>query len=423
MIRKLRKKFILTNMLLVTLVLLAVFAALLGSTAQQRRVESLGAMRMALEWGGKEPPRFEIGAAPPGPAADGDRTHGRENRQFAMTPVFCVTLDGDGAVEQMWSGGSVSVSDEVLSAAVEEALASGKAEGTLGGLGLRYLIDRQEDGAVRLAFADLSWERDSLKSLVPPSLLVGAGALAVFFLISLFLSSLALRPAEKAWQQQRQFVADASHELKTPLTVILANTGIVLSHRSELGGQAKWVEYIQEEAGRMKGLVYDLLFLARSDDGTHPPRRDPVGLSELCMGCLLPFESVAFENGVALESEITPGLSVVGDEAQLRRLVMILLDNAVKYAGEGGRAGLSLSRQQEKLRLEVRNTGAPIPPEHLEHLFERFYRVDSARGRGEGGYGLGLAIAQRIAEAHHAKISVHSGEEQGTVFSVVFPRK
>lgn len=132
---------------------------------------------------------------------------------------------------------------------------------------------------------------------------------------------------------------------------------------------------------------------------------------------------MAFEAGVSLESAIAPGVSVLGDEGQLRRLVMILLDNAVKYAGSGGRAALTLVRQQDKVRLTVHNTGAPIPAEHLPHLFERFYRVDAARDRAQGGYGLGLAIAKSVAETHHGKITVSSSAGTGTCFTVVLPRK
>lgn len=208
------------------------------------------------------------------------------------------------------------------------------------------------------------------------------------FFVSLILSSVALRPAERAWQQQRQFVADASHELKTPLTVILANTGLVLSHPEDtVAAQSKWLEYTHDEAEQMKGLVDDLLFLAKSDAARQPAARAETAISEVALGCLLPFESVAFEAGVALEHRITPGLSLRGDEGQLRRLMMILLDNAVKYAGPGGTVTLTLERHQERLRLAVHNTGEPIPPEHLPHLFERF------TGRTPHGTGAGAATA------------------------------
>ena len=229
---------------------------------------------------------------------------------------------------------------------------------------------------------------------------------------------------ERAWQQQRQFVADASHELKTPLTVILASTDIVLSHPSDLvSDQAKWLSNTREEARQMKGLVEDLLFLARSDDARLAFRPMETGLSQLVEGCLLPFEPVAFEAGVTLTAELSPGLTVQGDESQLRRLVRILLDNGVKYAGGPQPAvTVTLVRQQDKIRLTVHNTGDPIPPEHLPHLFERFYRADPSRDRAQGGYGLGLAIANSIVLSHRGRLTVTSTREAGTSFSVLLPR-
>ena len=172
----------------------------------------------------------------------------------------------------------------------------------------------------------------------------------------------------------------------------------------------------------MKGLVEDMLFLAKSDAARLPTTRLPVDMSELTEGCLLPFESVAFEAGVNLESDIRPGLYVSGDEGQLRRLVYILLDNACKYAGTDGTVSVTLSRPSDRLKLTVRNTGPAIPPEHLEHLFERFYRSDSARTREAGGYGLGLAIAKAIVQSHRGQISVTSSEAEGTVFTVLLPQ-
>ena len=270
----------------------------------------------------------------------------------------------------------------------------------------------------------MGWEADSLWPLIRSSLLVGALALGGFFVISLMLSGLALKPAEEAWEQQRRFVADASHERKTPLTVILTNTGILLAHSGDtIAQQQKWVEYIRDEAQRMRALVEDLLFLAKSDAGKETaPVTAPVDVSELTWSALLPFEPVAFEQGVEMESEIADQLTVQGNADQLRRLVAILLDNAVKYAGNGGRVKLVLSRPERGgVCLTVHNTGPAIPPEHLPHLFERFYRADDSRARTSGGYGLGLAIAKRIVDGHGGSITVSSREDASTDFTVRLP--
>ena len=229
MLKKLRRKFILINMMLVSLVLLIVFAVLLGSTSQRLRGQSISAMRLALKWGeSMDPPQIEI-ALPEGEEPDGGEP---EARQLAMVPVFGVVLDEEGKIDSYAPGGNIQVSQEALEQAVEEVRKQGVSEGTITKPShLRYLAEWDRDGTLRIAFADMRWERENRMDLVIPSLLVGAGALVCFLIVSLFLSSMALRPVEQAWEQQRQFVADASHELKTPLTVILANAGIVLSTR------------------------------------------------------------------------------------------------------------------------------------------------------------------------------------------------
>ena len=290
----------------------------------------------------------------------------------SMVPTFCVVLDMSGDI-RMTMDNYVEISTDTLTAAV--------------------------------------------------SLLIMAAALAVFFLISLFLSRWALRPVERSWKQQQQFVADASHELKTPLTVLLADADILLAHPDDtIASQRKWVEYMQDEAGRMRELVEDMLFLARSDSASDREQiRQTVALSDLCSNCLLSFEPVAFERGARLTDAVEPDVTVLGDESQLRRLIAILLDNACKYCGEQGTVTLTLRREGSRAVLSVRNTGDPIPPEALPHLFERFYRADSARARDTGGYGLGLAIAAAIAESHKGKISAASTAAEGTTFTVTLP--
>lgn len=409
MIRKLRRKFVLTNMLLVALVLLMVFAALVASNYQRLANQSRTALRAALLWSDEGPDRFEFAAGPP-----------EEASRVFMVPVFTVTLDENGEAAEVMGGGNVSVSSETVERAV--ALAQGE-EGVIPELDLRYLRETGPDGETRIAFADRGWERSTLWSMVGSFLLVGALALGAFFLISLLLSGLALRPAERAWEQQRRFVADASHELKTPLTVILTNTGILLRHPEQtVAQQRKWVEYIREEAQRMRELVEDLLFLARHDAGRDQAPAQTVDLAELLWSALLPFEPVAFEQGVTLESGIQSGVTVRGRSEELRRLAAILLDNAVKYAGPQGQVRVALARGEKGgACLTVRNTGPAIPPEHLEHLFERFYRADNSRARSSGGYGLGLAIAKSIVDSHRGTITVQSREEEGTCFTVRLP--
>ncbi|MGE4353062.1 MAG: sensor histidine kinase [Oscillospiraceae bacterium] len=412
MLRKLKIKFILTNMLLVTLVLLCVFSVLLISSARQSKADSIAAMEMTLRRHSDGDTPFEFSMPP-------DK---EDPNQHFIIPTFCVNVDGDGNVLDVFSGNDVKVSNDVLKEAVSQVLSTDMHTGKLPQLGLRYLV-RSDNDELHIAFSDLGWEHASLTRLIVTSLLVGLGALVLFFFISLLLSRLSLRPVEQAWAQQRQFVADASHELKTPLTVILANIGIVLGRPNEtVSTQEKWLGYIQDEASQMRGLVDDLLFLAKNDAGKRQREMLPVNFCDVVTGCVLRFETVAFERGIALDSKVDPELTVHGDAQALDRLTAILLDNAVKYAGPNGHVCLSLRRESEKSILTVQNTGEPIPPEHLEHIFERFYRADTSRSRESGGYGLGLAIAHAIVQSHNGHITAASGR-QGTVFTVTFPIK
>ena len=171
----------------------------------------------------------------------------------------------------------------------------------------------------------------------------------------------------------------------------------------------------------MKELVEDMLFLAKHDGAERPKDSRTVNFSDLVTGCVLRFESVAFERQVELNSHIQPDLSLSGEPDSLERLVMILLDNAVKYAGEQGRVDVALSRRQERAVLSVRNTGEPIPPEHLEHLFERFYRVDKSHSKEIGGTGLGLSIVKHGASLHGAQIHMDSQVGRGTSVQLLFP--
>ena len=292
MLRRLRLKFILTNMLLVTVVLLAVFGALMISTAQQLERESAAAMKLALRQDGI-PPQLELHLPDQG---------GAREWRWAI-PVFCITIQKDGTIT-LEEGSQVKVTEETLAQAVQAVRDAQTPSGTLQNLGLRFQQEQLSDGRVRIAFSDLSWERASLGRLMLNSLLIGGAALAVFFAISLFLARLSLKPVERAcslflarlslkpveraWTQQRQFVADASHELKTPLTVILANTGIMAAHPdATVASQRKWLGYIQEEAQRMKELVEDMLFLAKHDGAERPKDSRTVNFSDLVTGCVL----------------------------------------------------------------------------------------------------------------------------------------
>ena len=354
---------------------------------------------------------------------------GRERDGGQVIPVALFSMSADDATTALGRYNTASISQDVLEQAGEQLAGADEGFGSLSDLSLFYM-KRQAGGVMYLAFADMG-SASGWRTLAATLAVVEVAALVVFFVISLFFSRWALRPVARAWTQQRRFVADASHDLKTPLTVILANTSIALEHpERSVASQSQWLESTQHEAEAMQGLVGDLLALAKMDEeeaaaqsGAARPAFEEVDLSDVLEGEVLQFESVAFERGVKLESQVEAGVKLQGDEQRLRRLAGTLIDNACKYVDDGGAVDVSLSRSGKQAKLAVRNTGAPISPEDLPHVFDRFYRADKARTGGAGGHGLGLAIARAIAEEHGGTLTVASTQAEGTVFTVTLPLK
>ncbi len=408
-LEKLRWKFVAIIMVLLAAVLGTALAVQTGSTVRQYREETDRVLRWALE-------RGSAALDPAHPPVD---DFARDEELYTLIPAFYAVANNHGrAVLAVSYNADVDEAD--VAWAVKQALAAEVEFGELENLNLRFIVQRRGLW-MEFAFAGLSWEQGAIRRQVLTAALVLGAALAGFFVVSLFLSRWLVKPVEESWKRQRQFVADASHELKTPITVLLADADILLSHPDDtVREQRLWVEHIQDEGLRMKGLVQDLLFLARGDAAGPERPQGRADLSEVCEECVMSFEPVAFEAGLTLESAVAPGVSVTGSGEDLRRLCAILLDNACKYGEEGGRVTVTLT-MGDKAVLTVHNTGQPIPAEAQPHLFERFYRADAARNREQGGYGLGLAIAASIVERRRGRITVQSAAGEGTAFTVTLP--
>ena len=319
----------------------------------------------------------------------------------------------------------LELSDEQIEDAANKVIAANTSEGKLKKYKLYYKASFGSSYSV-IAFADYSAASEEISATIIFTILLFSGTMLIFLLISIWLSGYAMRPVAKAWAQQQQFVADASHELKTPLTAILATNNILLSNPDlTIREQEKWIENSPAEANHMKDLIANMLFLAKSEDEQVQLVLSEISLSDIVTDTTLQFEPVAFENGTLIDSSIEEAITIQGDLTQMRQLVHILIDNACKYAGESGYVKVCLRREGGTIKLEVCNSGKPIPAEDLPHIFERFYRSDKARTQQNqsGGYGLGLAIAKSIADRHKAQISAASSEEGGTTFTVIFKNK
>ena len=296
---------------------------------------------------------------------------------------------------------------DFLREVTDAALAGAEDSGILEEYQLRYLrwLDQ---GPPRVVFADITQERQTMRNLLRSCLLLGGGSFLAFLLLSILLARRAVRPVEEAWQQQRQFVGDASHELKTPLTVIMTNAELLQDENVSPAARRRFSDSILAMSTQMRGLVENLLELARVDSGVAEVK-ESVDLSALTEDALLPFEALFFEKGLELTAEIQPGVKVHGAPARLRQVVDVLLDNAQSYASAGGRVEVSLTRQGGSCRLTVANSGEPIPAAERENIFKRFYRGDAAHSMNRH-YGLGLPIAQGIVENHKGRIWADSRE-------------
>jgi len=267
-----------------------------------------------------------------------------------------------------------------------------------------------------IVFSDISSELATLGNLVKSCVFIGLISFFIFLGLSFWLAHWAVAPVDRAWRQQRQFVADASHELKTPLTVIMANAELLQNSDATQKERAKYTSGILVMSVQMRRLVEQMLELARADTLPKKCGFSTVNFSEVTADAILPFEPVFFEKGLQLETELSENITVDGDGAQLRQVVDILLDNAQKYSRENGTTRVSLKRTgRHRLLFCVANEGEEIPQTDLNNLFKRFFRADQAHSR-TGSFGLGLSIAETIVTQHKGKIWAESRDGINTFF-------
>lgn len=325
---------------------------------------------------------------------------------------YTITLNDDGSVAAWTSERTDLYTDEQVSAIAESIRADGKESGRIG---TQFYRKTTKDDKTTLLVLDARLDFLSAASTLRSTILIAAAACLLLSLLAWLLIRRMVRPVEEAFVRQKQFVSDASHELKTPLAVISANAEVL---EQEIG-ENEYLGYIRSEVKRTDSLVRNLLTLARMDRNEVPAEMKPFDLSHALLDVVLPFESTVYEAGKTLETDIPDGIECCGNEEMIKQLAVILLSNALKYSDENGRIRISLAARGKQREICVFNTGNPIPPEDREKIFDRFWRGDPAHSRETGGHGLGLAIARSIVEAHRGSITVKSTEKEGTAFTVL----
>ncbi len=400
MFKKLKREFLVFNMSLLTLVFVSVFsiAYILAavSTEHQTNFELNNLMQT--------PP------SRPGPDKPG------------MAGSIIVDVDRDGNIVSSYSWMDINLN--TIAQAVSDARSSKKISDhiMIGDIDYAFLIRTSEKG-MRIVYIDRTQQQKSLHNLMLIFILVGSLSLGILLIISYYFAGRAIKPIQEMFNKQKQFIGDASHELKTPLTVIKTNAALISANPDQsVASQSRWIGYISEQADRMSDLVNDMLSLARYDNLTEPAMNfTDFNLSEVLTGSLLSFEAILFENRIMLQTRIAEDIIFHGEKENIQRLIFILLDNAVKNTPAEGSISVELDRDRTRIHFAVCNTGSGISPEHLEKIFERFYRVDTSRSRDSGGYGLGLSIAKAVAEQHQGKIYAKSRVGIDTSFIVELP--
>ena len=381
-------------MVIVTVMLLVIFGTVLHFTHADLEQQSRQMMQSVLE----------------------NRGHPRpgELKEQAQLPYFYVYVNSFGELSATFGGYYDLTDTDSLQEIISLALSDRAQSGILKDYSLRFLKRATLFGQ-SIVFADMSSELATMHSLVKSCVFIGIASFAVFLGLSFLLARWAVKPVETAWNQQRQFVSDASHELKTPLTVILTNAELLQQPDYDAEAKSRFADSILAMSHQMRGLVESLLELARVDNAGQNMALSRLNYSELVTDALLPFEPVYFEKGLTLESDIAEGIFVRGSAQYLRQVLDILLDNASKYAAPDSVVCFRLRTQGSHCLLTAANTGDGISKEDLKNIFKRFYRVDKVRSMNHS-YGLGLAIAESIVHRHGGKIWAESSGGVNTFF-------
>lgn len=328
------------------------------------------------------------------------------------TRYFTVTVDENGEVTDCDLDRIAAVDEETAEEYTQTAQQKNKTTGFQGIY--RYRVTETEDGA-KYVFLDCRREISNFRTVLVTTISVSLLGLAAVFVLVVIFSRMVFRPVEESIQKQKRFITDASHELKTPLTIIDANTEVMEME----SGESQWTKSTRKQIQRLSGLVQQLVTLSRLDEEKGLEEKCEFNLSEAVSECVQPYESLAQTREKNLTLNIEENLTYTGDERSIRQLAGILMDNAVKYSSENGNTTLTLKKKGKKIFLEVYNDAGDLPQGKLDVLFERFYRLDSSRNSGTGGSGIGLSVAKAIVQVHKGKITAENKNGRGLTITVI----
>lgn len=406
MIQKLRIKFLALAMGLLFLVLAVIMGTV--NLLNYRRVlnEADSTLEILVSNGGRFPDRRD----------PEDKFFNREippELPFE-TRFFTVHLNADGEIGFADTGKIAAVSTETAIAYAKQVWDSQKPKGFIGEY--RYALHVSTEGGMAV-FLDCGRGLHAARSFLRTSLGISlAGFSAVSLLLYLF-SARIVKPISESHEKQAQFITNASHDLKTPITIIDADVDVLIMEQ----GENEWLQDIQKQTGRLAELIRELVYLSRMEEKDSRFQMIDFPLSDVVSEAAASFDSLAVSTGKSFTVQIQPMLSFCGDEKAFRQLISVLLDNALKYSGEQGVIRLTLEKTDRFIRLSVYNTSEPIAQEDIKRLFDRFYRADKSRNAQTGGYGIGLSIAKAIVSAHRGTISASSADGRSLTVTAKFP--
>lgn len=415
MIRRLQRKFVLAAMLslLIVLGLLIALINILNRVNTVREAdetlsllaENEGSFPKWLEPDGKEQPME-------GRYGYGRRVESGE-RPFQQR-FFSVTLSEDGEVVFVDTRNIATVDEDGAAEMARKAAQRGRERGFLGEY--RY-VRKTLDGQTQWIFLNCERELATNRSFLLTSCLISLGGFLLVLLLMVLLSGRIVRPIAQSYEKQKRFITDAGHELKTPITIINADADVLEENLPD----NEWLSDIRKQTARLSSLTRNLIDLSRMEEEGAKPRMIEFPLSEVVEEEAKPFATVARTQSQTFSIDVQPLLSMTGDETSIRKLMTILLDNAVKYTPRNGSIALTLKKTGKQIRLTVENTAKGIEKGNADRLFDRFYRADASRNSETGGFGLGLAVAKAVTETHKGRIRAYSQDGASLTVEAVFP--
>lgn len=436
MFRKLRNKFLFLNMIVTSLVMMTAFGIVYLTTYSntkadiERRLNNVSGSFVIYDSEKPAVPGSESSKVVNGR----DKINTSHKVTSDYTPSFVITVDKTGNVLEINSLIDIP-EDEYIEAAYTAWNQKNSSTINIAERTWIYKISpvevtRTTNGQItqtefpdiyQILFLDITDMLKNLNDLLFTFLFVGIGMLIVIFLISIFYANRSIQPISESWIKQKQFIADASHELKTPLTTIMTNCDVLEANENEtIKSQREWLGYIKVGADRMNKLVNSLLTLARVEGLNLQTSKQSFDMAALVCDVMQSMEAATITKKLNIDRKIEFVGDIYGYEDSVRQVFTILYENAVKYVNEGGNINVSVRRTKKGVSCTVKNTGKGIPAKDLPYVFDRFYRSDTARSNEENSYGLGLAIAKSIVEQIGGKITVKSVENEWTEFTFMF---